>query len=426
MGDARAMALASPEICKRLDIKLHSIRHKTRGGYIRALSRETRNKDSGAPCGVIIDEYHAHPTSEIHDILRDSFGKRNQSFLRIITTAGKDSENSPAKKERDIAAKILEGVIADETYFAMIREPDEGDDPHEETTWAKANPIIRAKDDAYAKNLLAEIKSEHDIAFGSGDPSKIRRWLISRVDKWQADSEEKYFTSELMDKWKALAVPRKEFAELTRGHAAFVGGDLSKSVDLTGLAFVFNLPDGRIAVSAHGFMPEESASRHEITDRIPYKYWAADKWCTLTPGAVTDYRYIKTYMQDKQFDEGWGLREFCYDPYNATHLSQELSEEYGEEAVVEIRQGVQTLSLPTKRFRELVMQGLVVHDGNPLFTWCLSNAVEMKDHNENIKLSKRHKDDTQRIDLLSAAMNALARAILFPAGDSVETEVWTF
>jgi phage terminase large subunit-like protein len=120
------------------------------------------------------------------------------------------------------------------------------------------------------------------------------------------------------------------------------------------------------------------------------------------------------------------MREFCCDPYNATHLSQELAEEYGEDAVVEIRQGVQTLSLPTKRFRELVMQGLIVHDGNPLLTWCLSNAVEVRDNNENIKLSKKHKDDTQRIDLLSAVINAMARAIYFPVTEAVETEVWHF
>jgi phage terminase large subunit-like protein len=141
-----------------------------------------------------------------------------------------------------------------------------------------------------------------------------------------------------------------------------------------------------------------------------------------------DARAMALFSPDieKRMENDWKMREFCYDSYNATHLSQEMIDEYGEYAVIEIRQGMQTLSLPTKRFRELVMQGLIVHDGNPLLTWCVSNAVEIQDNNENIKLSKKHKDDSQRIDLLAAVINAMVRAILFPAVDEVEAEIWTF
>ncbi|MCL2225800.1 MAG: terminase large subunit [Defluviitaleaceae bacterium] len=424
-GDARAMAQASPDIARMLTIKKHSIEHKKRGGHIRALSKDTKNKDGGAPCGVIVDEYHEHPTSEIRDTLKGGFGKRSQSFMRIITTAGKDSENSPAKKERDTAIKILEGIISDETYFVMIRELDEEDDPHDESNWLKPNPILRGES-VYAQNLYREIKSEHDLAFGSGDPSKIREWMTKRVNRWQADSEEKYFTAELMDKWKGLAVPRDEFRKLIAGKEVFIGADLSKSIDLTATGFVVNLPDGRVAVSAHGFIPAEGATRHEHTDRVPYRHWEKDKWCTITPGAVTDYKFVKSHMQNTLHNIGLQMREFCYDSYNAVHLSQELREEYGDTSIVEIRQGVQTLSLPTKRFREMVMQGQIVHDGNPLLTWCLSNAVEVVDSNENIKLSKKYKSDSQRIDLLAAVMNAFTRAIMFPNTENFKLEVWHF
>jgi len=424
-GDARAMAQVSPGISKMLAIKKHSMEHVKRGGHIRALSKDTKNKDGGAPCGVIIDEYHEHPTSEIRDTLKGGFGKRSQSFMRIITTAGKDSENSPAKKERDTAIKILEGLIADETYFVMIRELDENDDPHDEKNWQKPNPILRSKS-VYAENLHREIKSEHDLAFGSGDPGKIREWMTKRVNRWQADSEEKYFTAELMEKWKELAITQEKFAALVYGSDVFVGADLSKSVDLTALGFVSNLADGRTAISAHGFIPSESVTRHEHTDRVPYRHWAKEKWCTITPGAVTDYKFLKVHMQDRLMEQNLTMREFCFDPYNATHLSQELREEYGDEAIIEIRQGVQTLSFPTKRFMEMVLQKQLVHDGNPLLTWCLSNAVEIADSNGNIKLSKKHKDDSQRIDLLAAVINALTRAIMSPTPGSGEIEVWNF
>jgi phage terminase large subunit-like protein len=408
-GDAQEMGKKSPDIMKRLRIKRTYIEHSSRGGWLRPLSKDTKNKDSGAPCIVIIDEYHAHPSSEIHDVLQSGFGKRLQSLMMIISTAGKDSENSPCKKEYDSLVKMMNGdTPMNETYFVMIREIEKEDDPHDEDTWVKANPILQS-DDEYALGLRNEIREEHDDAYNSGDPDKIREFLIKRVNRWQADSENKYMSG-IMEKWKALGISRDAFLSLVRGRETWNGLDLSKTTDLTASGFVFRLDDGRYAVTAHGFMPEETATKHEHSDRVAYRAYAEDGWCTLTEGSVTDYRYIKTYMHDKEFDEKWQIKEICYDPYNATHFTQELESEGYER--VEIRQGVQSLSEPTKFFRELVLKGLIVHDGSPLLTWCLSNAVEISDNNGNIKLSKKHKDDSQRIDLIASIINAMVRAMV--------------
>lgn len=410
--DAKAMGENSPDISKRLRIKRTYIEHAKRGGWLRPLSKDTKNKDSGAPCLVIIDEYHAHPTSEIVDVSYSGFGKRLQSLMQIISTAGKDAENSPCKKEYDSLCKMLDGdspMI--DTYFVMIRELEKTDDPHNEENWVKANPILQ-EDNEYAQILRKQIRIEHDEAYNSGDPQKIREWLTKRVNIWQADSENKYMSG-IMDKWKALAVSRSAFLDLVRGYATRNGLDLSKTTDLTGSGFVFRLEDGRYAITAHGFMPEETATKHEHSDRVPYRQWAAEGWCTLTPGSVVDYSFIKAHLQKMEQEQSWFIEEVCYDPYNATHFTQDLEAEgYNR---VEIRQGVQTLSEPTKFFRELILRGLIVHDGSPLLTWCLSNAVEVVDNNGNIKLSKKHKDDSQRIDLLAAIINAMVRAMV---GDS--------
>ncbi|MFQ9411154.1 MAG: hypothetical protein ACLR1T_09085 [Evtepia gabavorous] len=50
--------------------------------------------------------------------------------------------------------------------------------------------------------------------------------------------------------------------------------------------------------------------------------------------------------------------------------------------------------------------------GIPLLLWCLANAIEIQNNYGDIKLSKKHKDDTERIDPVAAAMNALARALV--------------
>jgi len=409
--DACEMAKISTEISSRLEVKKTYVIHKTRGGHLKALSKDTKNKDGKSISIAIADEIHVWKTSEIMDIILSGFGKRSQNLFCAITTAGQDAENSVGKKEHDICAKILNGDIVDETYFCVIRQLDIKDDPHDSSLWVKANPMLRY-DNLYIDDLRSTIQQNHDIAYGSGDPSKIREFLIKRCCLWQVDAENKYMSG-IMDKWKALAISKEEFKELTKNKSGWAGLDLSKSTDLTADAFTCWLDDGRLAVTAHGYMPEQRATQHEHSDRVPYKQWASDGWCTLTEGSVTDYIYIKNNFIEREFEYNWTVKEFCFDPYNATHFTQDLTRSgYTEEQMVEIRQGVQTLSEPTKKLRELILQGKVVHDGSPLLTWCLSNAIEIIDNNGNIKLSKKHKDDSQRIDLAAAVINALVRAMV--------------
>lgn len=406
-GDAKAMGEKSEKISDCLDIKKTLIRNKKMGGWLRPLSKDTKNKDSGAPCLVIVDEYHAHTSSEIVDVLKSGFGKRFQSLMVIISTAGKDAENNPCKKEYDYAMKVVNGEIINENYFAAIRELEEGDDPANPGCWVKANPILQ-HENAYSVNLLKEIKEDYTRAYGSGDPDKVREFLTKRCNLWQQDSEEKYLSSEQLRTWDSLAVPREQFKQLVAGRDYLVGYDLSKKIDLTACAGCCQLADGRIAVWAHGFIPEESVRFHEKKDNVPYRSWINNQWVTETSGAVVDYDVVADYVDTQALWIGKKPEEDCFDPYNATFYMIKLGEK-GDRTPVEVRQNTFTLSEPTNWLRELIVSRRIVHDGSPLLTWAISNAYAYTDGNGNIKLSKKNKDDTQRIDPVAALINALSR-----------------
>lgn len=412
---AMAMARKSPEIRNRLKIRDYEISHKTRGGQMVPLSKDTKNKDGLNPSAALVDEYHAHPTSEIYDLLWSAFGQRAQAMMAIITTAGMDVE-SPCYKEYTYAKQILSGDVTNERYFVMIRELDSGDDEHDPSNWIKANPLRAATEAG-----LTKLREQHDEAFGSLDPSKIRTFRVKNLNKWIHGNEDS-FMGEYMEKWDSLAVSREELKRVTKDLLMNTGVDLSKKVDLTGSGFVFaipkgtevtftdgtkrTLPEGSVAITAHGFLPEEGVKRHEKSDRIPYRDWARGGWCTITEGDVTDYRQVQTHIQDNELD-GNKVHELAYDPYNATHFANEM-QDLGY-TCIEIRQGVKTLSEPTKLFRELVAEGKLIHDGSPLLKWCVGNAMQQQDSNENIKLTKKNADDSRRIDLLAAVINALVR-----------------
>lgn len=413
-GDAKKIANASPNIAKRLYIpRANPVTHRTRGGFMRALSKDTRNKDSGAPSYYEVDEYHAHPTEEIYNIGFNGFGKRPQALLDVITTAGDDAEAKPCYREELYAKRVLEDPsITDDRYFVMIRELPADANPHDKRLWLLPNPVLRYPN-KYSAYLLDQIETEYLAAYNSGDADKIRDFLSRRMCQWQASSVNSYLTAQQMELARKAQVSREAFAALTDGLPCNCGFDLGKRIDLSGAGAVFYLPDGRIAIKVHGFMPENGAVRHEHTDRVPYKAWAAGGYCTLTPGDVTDNGYVYNWICQGEREHGWKVNEVDYDGHNATDLAIRICEERNSpDFCAEIAQTCAGQNLAVKGFRELLLQGRLVLEESPLLIWCLGNAIEIQNNFGDVKLNKKHKDDSQRIDPVAAAMNALARVLV--------------
>lgn len=429
-GDAKAIADASPKIASKLIIpRANPVRHRKLGGYMRALSKDTKNKDSGAPTFFVVDEYHAHPTSTIYDIGLNSFGKRWQPLLACITTAGDDAENKPCYQEELYAKRVLDGLTQDDRYYVMIRELPDGADPHDKREWLKANPCLRIDND-YSRLLMSQIESEYTAAYGSNDATKIRQFLTRRMNRWQATAEHSYLDEHARELARASMIPPALFAELTDGLECWIGFDLGKRIDLSGVAAVFLLSDGVVAVKMHGFLPEGAATRHEHSDRIEYRAWAQRGWCTLTPGDVTDNNYVADWIQRGQLDHGWKVVNVCYDGHNATDLAIRLNEAAGDDDwCVEISQTCAGQNLAVKGFRELLLQDKILIEESSLALWCLKNAVEIENNYGDLKLNKKNQMDTQRIDPVAAMMNALAQALVRrnnpTLSDRLEDDGWT-
>ncbi len=405
---AHDMAKASRDVSGRLKIGKYEINHRTRGGIMCAFSGEIKNKDSFNPACAFIDEYHAHPTSDMYNVMESAQGQRAQPLMYIITTAGKDTE-SPCYKEYQYCKLILEGQTKNDRYFVMIRELDPKDDEHDPKNWTKSNPLIMS-DPVTAK----EFQQAHDAAFDSRDPAKIREFRVKKLNIWVEGNEHSYMgdylipmPDETLSRWDQCAVSREEFIELTRGHLCLHGLDLSKKIDLTADGSVFVLDDNRIAVCSMGFIPEAAVRSHERSDKIPYRDWIRDGWVTQTDGDVTDYRRVLEYIQRCEKDYEWRVHEIPFDPYNATHFSIELGE-LGY-ICVEVAQWMKILSEPTKMFREYVASRKLIHDGSPLLTLAVTNALEIVDSKENIMITKKYASSTKRVDPLTSILTAMTR-----------------
>lgn len=89
---SKTMGEKSRDISKRLKIGKFELNHRARGGEMKAFSGDVKNKDSFNPSCAFVDEYHAHPTSELFDLMSTAQGQRAQPMIFTITTAGYDIE----------------------------------------------------------------------------------------------------------------------------------------------------------------------------------------------------------------------------------------------------------------------------------------------------------------------------------------------
>jgi phage terminase large subunit-like protein len=399
-NEARMILQKCHELKGKYRVAYGRIEHPRSESVMLPLSKEDGKTGDGfnPQCGIV-DEYHAHPTSEIYDIIDSGMGARPETLMMIITTAGFDLNAPCYRVEYALVSGILnpDSDIENDEYFVMINELDKDDDIKDESVWPKANPIICSYPEGVNK-LRSDLKLALDA------PEKMRNFKTKRMNIWIDQKAGGYM---LMDKWKACGVD--EMPD-TKGKECFVGIDLSSKIDLASTGFEIPLEDGQYAVYSHSFMPEDTLVAKRNTDKVPYDLWVKQGWITTTPGAVVDYNFIEQYIKDTAKENGWTIKELDFDPYNSTQFAQNMQNDGYE--CVEIRQGVKTLSEPTKNFRELVYSRKILHNKNPVLYWALSNAVTRQDHNENIMLDKAKA--AQRIDPIAAVINAHTRAMVVP------------
>ncbi|OOE22034.1 terminase large subunit [Bacillus subtilis] len=381
---------------KKYNIAYSTIQHPKTNSTIKALSKDAGKTGDGfnPQCGII-DEYHAHKTSEIYDILDSGMGARTQPLMVIITTAGHELNNPAYRVEYDYVTRLLDPnkVETNKQYFVMVNELDKDDDIKDERNWIKANPILASHE--VGKKYLRD-RLEMALAI----PEKMRDYLTKNMDVWVNMRDGGYMD---MQAWTDCG--SDQLPDL-KNRECYVGIDLSKTIDLTAASFIFPLEDGSFAVESHGFMPEDTFHERMKTDNVPYDLWKKKGWLTTTDGAVVDYDYIRAYIKKMEKEHGWRIKEIGYDPYNATQFAQQM--EADGYTMIEIRQGVATLSEPTKDFRAKVKAKKIIHPKNDLLTWAMGNAVTKIDAQENIMLDKSK--STQRIDPAAALINAYVRA----------------
>ncbi len=369
---------------------------KRTGCTIEALSRESGLDDGFRAIFCSVDEIHQHKDNGIYKALYNGQASLNEALISMITTRGK-SLNSFCREMDDYCLQILAGTAEADDFFVDIYTLDKEDDPFDENVWFKANPHL-----VTVPSALEQLRRDAQTAKQMGG-FEMSDYMTKRQNLWYEYGDTQYITP---NEWK---LGRTELTiENMRGRRCFAGLDLSSGGDLTSLALLFPLDDGKIYVWSHSYIPAKRLEEHIITDTAPYDVWA--KSGLLTPseavgGLKNDYLQIVADL--KELQEKFEINIACigYDPHNADAFLEEL-DTLGA-PLLEVKQSARFLSDTTVDFALEVKAGNVLYDQrNALMSWSIVNAKKTKNSFGEIKVDKEVNARHARIDVVDAIIDA--------------------
>lgn len=386
---AKENVVRCPALAKRSQIYQRSIVHREiatgipKGSY-KVISAEAASKHGYNPSGIIFDELHAQPNRDLWDVMKTGTGARSQPLTVALTTAGYD-RHSICWEVRQQAVAVRDGM-QNESMLPVIYSAEMEDDWESEAIWHKAQPNLEIS------VPLSFYRDEFTTAKQSPAFENTFRRLY--LNQW-TEQAVRWIP---MDKWRACG------AEIdVTGAECYAGLDLSTTTDITALVLAFRLPDGKVYLLPHFWIPKENARARERRDRVPYILWGQQGHLTLTEGDVVDYDVVRRDIN--AFHERYNIREIAIDRWNASQLTTQLMGDGFE--IVPHGQGYASMSAPAKEFEKLVFGGQLAHPNSPVLDWMAGNVAVEQDAAGNLKPSK--KASTERIDGIVAAVMAVGR-----------------
>lgn len=392
---AKQMVEMSPALMKRSKLMgaTKRIVNYSNAGYYQVLSAEVGGKHGFSVSGLVFDEIHTQPNRQLYDVLtKGSSDARKNPLHFIITTAGND-RHSIAYELHTKAVDILEGRRVDPTFYPVVYGIKDDEDWEDEANWYKVNPSlgytvdIERLRDAYRE---AKQNPADEVTFKW---LRCNMWVSSTV-AWIPDAI--YMRGNEPIDVDALA-----------GRDCYAGLDLSSTGDITALVLIFppRNEDEKYVLLPYFWIPEETIPRRVKANSVPYDIWEKQGYIMSTEGNVIHYDFIEKFIMD--LSEKYHILEIAVDRWNATQMIQNLEGEGF--TIVPFGQGFSSMSAPTKEFYRLLMEGRIIHGGNPVLRWMAGNVVIDTDPAGNIKVTKAK--SKEKIDGIVAAIMALDRCI---------------
>lgn len=410
MKHALQMVQASPELSRDFEINLTEMKltHTPTLSDIKPISsndKKAAKAKQGLNGCVIIDETHVVDRTFISESSLDKAGASRDEPLHIeISTAGRDP-SSYGRDRYEYGKRVESGDVVDQGLFFLCYEAPQDLD----AVTLDADPVKYGKmaNPTWGR-IIHEEEFLADYNRSKRSLSDLADFMTMRLNVWQQAASPWLKKSD----WDACRV---EFSqEDMAGGSCCAGLDLAITRDMSALVLMFHMAGGKYRLLPFFYLPEDAAKM--LAMKVPsVREWIRDGHIITTPGATTDYRFIK----DK-FVELAGqfyIDKLIFDEHFAEQVTQEMSEETGVERF-KFSQYLSRFNEPTQNFERLVLDRNIEHNGHPVLSWQMGHVNVMTGRNGYMMPVKPKRDEHKKIDGVVASVMALAGVM------AAEPESW--
>ena len=388
--EAQNMIKQSPELGRHLDKRRTDLYFPMTFSKMEPLSSDSNTLDGLNSSYANIDELHSIKDRNLYDVIKQSMTAREQPLLNIMSTNGFNRETI-FDDQYELYDNILyekNGFKYDGTILSFIYELDNSEEWLEEENWIKANPgldIIKSR-----KELKANVKR-------AMIDDKFKRTVLVKDFNLKQSSENAWLSWEDLNNEDTFEIESKGF------RYGIGGVDLSSTTDLTSAKMLTKRKgDSTEFIIQMYWLPydlfEERCKLSEKgNDNVPYKIWYERGLLRLTEGNRINYHEITEWFKELRDKYGIYLYKCGYDPWGSSYWVDEMKTEFGDDSMEPVIQGAKTFSNPMKNLKADLQKKKINYNNNPIDKWCLSNTVELRDVNDNVRPIKS-KNQRKRID----------------------------
>lgn len=362
------------------------------------LNYSTSRLDGRLPQVFVADEVGALPNSYAIDAMRSGQLNILNKLGCIISTKYPTIDN-PFETEVDYAKKVLDGIVKDETIFALLYEPD---DP---INWATNDLVLKHANPAALENSVIWEDLLKKRAYAIAVPSARSNFCCKHCNISMQDEAEAYIEVSAVQKCR-----KAEPIDWT-GRDVWLAMDLAVTTDNCAVAMVSE-ENGEILAETWAFIPEGRIDEKNTIEKINYNDFIRNGKCFACGDRTVDYKFIEDFVIGIEEKYGVVIQSIGYDRYNALSSAQKLDE--AGYNVVEIKQHSSVLHPATKLLKEKILEGEFEYSNNPLLEINFQNARCLYDTNLNAYVAKKR--SAGKVDEVVALINAvclLQRDVVF-------------
>lgn len=357
------------------------------GSVYRAVAAEAGTNYGENPSLVIYDELSQSKNTRLYDAFDTSMGGRVESLFIVISTQSNDPQH--------ILSKIIDDGLSghDPTTITHLYEVPMPDD--------------EKKDENYLKRILTDKKlwKLANPALGVFRSLSEMRTFAKKAKRMPSfeNTFRNLYLNQRVDA-KSPLIPRAEWVGcrgdeiIEAGSEIYLALDLSGKIDLTALSAVSANPEKDI-VKAWFWKPEATMREHEKRDRVPYLAWKKAGFIETTPGRAVQYDWVAARLAEITAE--YAVLGMAYDRWRIDELLNAFGR-IGFEVYIDGKdtpiagalrlypwgQGYKDMGPSVDAIEESILDRRLVHDGNPVLTWNVSNGISIGDPTGNRKIDK--------------------------------------